>query len=507
MQEEMMQNARKLRDILLKDPFRPQYHVVSPEGSAPPCDPNGAIFWKGRYHLMYIIKTEKGFCWAHVSSIDLVHWKHHPMALEPDELDKIIFSGGASLDKNGVPTITYWSLRNWTGHAEPADGGVCLATSTDDNLDHWTKSPHNPVIQENIHGAVKTTGPDGKELIYGAADPSAIWIHNGRHYMLTGNLLVLHPFGLKQNMAEHKGDTAYLFVSDDLVHWQYLHPFYTSDRKWTAEDEDDMCPDFFPLGDRHVLLFISHNRGCQYYIGRYENDHFYPETHGRMTWADNGFFAPESLVDDTGRRIMWAWIPEKWDHKTHESAAWYGTMSLPRVLWLAEDRTLRMAPPAELACLRYNPRKIRNLKLKADADRPLPQVRGNCIELNIEMSADTAAQFGVKVCCSPDGREQTSIYYDAKEKKLVVDVSQSTIGEHHKQSDGGPFELAPGEPLKLRVFVDRSVVEVFANDRQAVMRRIHPILPDSVGVSLFSRGGPAKVRFVEAWDLDSSNPW
>ena len=111
----------------------------------------------------------------------------------------------------------------------------------------------------------------------GAADPSAIWVKDGRYYLLTGNLLVQIEYGRKRGQAEHQGDTLYLFRSDDLVHWEYLHPFYQSEREWTRADEDDMCPDFFPLGDRHMLLFISHNLGCQYYIGRYADDHFYPE--------------------------------------------------------------------------------------------------------------------------------------------------------------------------------------------------------------------------------------
>ena len=73
--------------------------------------------------------------------------------------------------------------------------------------------------------------------------------------------------------------------------------------------------------------------------------------------------------------------------------------------------------------------------------------------------------------------------------------------------EAGPFELAPGEPLQLRVFLDRSVVEVFANDRQAVMRRIYPTREESRGVVLFSRGGVARVRFVEAWEMAPANAW
>ena len=284
---DLIENARKVRDALLRDRHRPTYHITTPEGLCAPFDPNAALFWKGRYHLMYIVRTEKGPCWAHISSRDLVHWRHHPLALEPGGVDTGIYSGGVFIDKKGAPTITYWGLGE--------EGGICIATSTDDSLDYWTKSPHNPVIPKTGAGPRRglAVGPDGRP--YWVADPSAIWTHDDRYYMLTGNLLVLRKFGLEQGQQEHKGDTTYLFVSDNLVHWQYLHPFYQSHRQWTREDEDNMCPDFFPLGDRHMLLFISHNRGCQYYIGRYEDDRFYPEKHGRMTWVDEAFFAPESL--------------------------------------------------------------------------------------------------------------------------------------------------------------------------------------------------------------------
>jgi len=492
--EQLIRHTRELRDALLRDQHRPAYHFVAPEGRCMPFDPNGALFWRGRYHLMYIVQTDKGHCWAHASSRDLVHWRHHPLALEPGGVDEGIFSGGAFVDKNGVPTITYWGL------GEKA--GICTATSTDEQLDEWTKSPHNPVIHQNPLGLA--VGPDGRP--YGVADPSAIWARDGRYYMLTGNKCLLDEFGLKQGIQEHKGDTTYLFVSDDLAHWQYLHPFYTSERRWTREDEDDMCPDFFPLGDRHMLLFISHNLGCQYYIGRYEDDRFLPETHGRMTWVDNAFFAPESLADDRGRRIMWAWIFDGRDAATRKASPWSGTMSLPRVLSLGEDKTLRMAPPEEMALLRCNPRRRDSLTVQADCELALDEMSGNCIELDLEMVSD-AARFGVKVGCSPGGEEQTAIFYDAAEKKLKVDTTRSSQGEGPKSVEAGPFELAGGEPLKLRVFVDRSVVEVFANDRQAVMRRIYPTRADSRGVILFARGGAAQVVRAEAWDMDPANPY
>ena len=88
-----------------------------------------------------------------------------------------------------------------------------------------------------------------------------------------------------------------------------------------------------------------------------------------------------------------------------------------------------------------------------------------------------------------------------------MDTNKSSLGDGPRTIEGGPLELAADEPLKLRVFVDKSVVEVFANGRQAVMRRIYPSREDSLGVALFSRGGAATAATLEAWDIAPSNPY
>ena len=488
--KEMIQNTRALRDKLMRDPHRPGYHFVTLEGRCSPFDCNGALYWKGRYHLFYIFQNEKGHCWGHASSRDLVYWRHHPTALAPEQgdPDRRIYSGSALVNKHGVPTIFYHGVK----------AGMCIATSTDDELINWTKSPHNPVIP-----IPREDEPEYN--VYNVFDPVG-WMHERRYYAALGNIHLLRR--LKDKLPpDQLGDTLYLFRSDDLINWQYLHPLYKSDRKWTEPTEDNACPEFFKLGDKWVLLFISHNMGCQYYIGRFENEHFYPESHGRMSWVDRVFFAPESLTDDKGREIMWAWIRDGRKGDSRTASGWSGTMSLPRVLALGEDKTLRMWPPKELEVLRYNPKTLQNLTIKADSELPLKDIRGNSIELSLEMTPDGARQFGVKVCASPDGEEQTVVFYDAVEKKLGIDTNKSSTGEGPKSIEAGPLELKPGEPLKLRVFVDKSVVEIFANDRQAVMRRIYPTRKDSIGVTLFSKGGPTKVSTLNAWEMMPSNPY
>jgi beta-fructofuranosidase len=256
-----------------------------------------------------------------------------------------------------------------------------------------------------------------------------------------------------------------------------------------------------------MILFISHNLGCQYYIGRYANDHFTPEQHGRMTWVDNEFFAPESLADGHGRRIMWAWVFDRRDAATRKASGWSGEMSLPRILWLGEDGSLRMRPVSELQQLRYNPRIRQHLVVPADSELQLDEIRSNSLELAVEMMPGPVGQCGVQVCCSPGGEEQTVVGYRVSDHQLIVDTRRSSLKEGTRVVEAAPFVLRPGEPLQLRVFVDKSIVEVFANDRQAVVRRIYPSRPDSLGVALFSEGGETRVRSVAAWEMAPSNPW
>lgn len=103
----LVRHTRALRTALLAAPHRPRYHIATPEGIYRPFDPNGALFWNGCFHLMYIIQTEQGHCWAHISSSDLVHWRHHPLALEPGGVDAGISSGDAIVGRNGGSTIAH----------------------------------------------------------------------------------------------------------------------------------------------------------------------------------------------------------------------------------------------------------------------------------------------------------------------------------------------------------------------------------------------------------------
>jgi beta-fructofuranosidase len=128
-------SMRALREKLLSDPYRAGYHFVIPEGCAMPFDPNGAIYWKGRYHLFYIFQDHRGHNWGHVSSIDLFHWRHHPTGLVAG-----MFSGNCFINKEGRPTMCYHQVGQ----------GNAMAVAVDDELNEWKKLDSNPITPKNV---------------------------------------------------------------------------------------------------------------------------------------------------------------------------------------------------------------------------------------------------------------------------------------------------------------------------------------------------------------------
>jgi beta-fructofuranosidase len=128
------------------------------------------------------------------------------------------------------------------------------------------------------------------------------------------------------------------------------------------------------------------------------------------------------------------------------------------------------------------------------------------MELEVTIQPNNAKRFGVKICVSDDGREETIIYYDTSDRKLKFDTRKSGLGFGRKIIEEAPLELKNGELLVLRIFVDKSIVEVFANDRQAIGRVVYPTLGGK-GISLFSKGGNIEAKSVKAWELSPSNPY
>ena len=427
------------------------FHLLHPgPGGAMPGDPNCAFYWKGRYHLHYIYNHKYGFAFAHVSSDDMVHWRWHPTSLEPRFTLHGMFSGTGFFTKEGRPAIIY--------HGQ-GSGRNQLAFALDDNLEKWTKpAPIEPLT------------PDGKVPQMRHWDPDC-WLNGDTYYATSG------------------GGNPSLMKSTDLKTWTFLGPLlhdYYPANIGMPKGEDISCGNMYKIGKKWMLLCISHGLGCRYYLGDFKDEKYLPDFQAMMSWNGNHYFAPESVLSKDGRRVMWAWL-------LNLPIAPCGIQSLPRELELPDDGVLRIKPLRELETLRSDSHQEAAIMVKSDTVHGLKQISGDALELEVTFAAPAAKEFGLDVLCDQTGENGLRVAYAAESKTLQV-------GNVH-----APFALKPGEDLTLRVFIDKNLVEVFANDRQAAVAA-GKYVPENVGVSLFSKGGDVLVKEIKSWKMKSIYP-
>lgn len=239
-----------------------------------------------------------------------------------------------------------------------------------------------------------------------------------------------------------------------------------------------------------------------YFVGDYEDHRFRPKRSGIV---DHGgrFYAPQSMTDERGRRVMFGWLREGREEETVLDSGWAGVMSLPRLLTLGDDGLLRSEPVPELATLRRNHRRFADLMLLPEGTT-LDGVRGDALEIAAEVDPGDAREVGIVVRLSPpDGAEQTGVIFDRTEELLRVDRSRSTLSlADERAGASGPLSLTTEGTLKLRIFVDRSVIEVFGDGRMCLSELVYPTRPDSLGVGLFARGSSGRPPSARLLSMD-----
>jgi beta-fructofuranosidase len=465
-----MEPEQPTPEQVARDPQRPRYHFLPPRFWMN--DPNGLIQYRGEYHLFYQHNPKAAvwgnMTWGHATSRDLVHWRHLPLALHPDHpYDRDGVFSGCMVDDGGTPTAIY------TGTQPEVQ---CIATSRD--MLTWSKPVRNPVIAAPPPGLAVT----------GFRDPY-VWKEGDTWSMVVGS-------GVRG-----RGGAILLYRSKDLVEWEYLHPAAEGDGTTGTMWE---CPNLFPLGDRWVLLLSPIPLGRSIYlVGRYQDGRFTPEGQGELD-PGGSYYAPQAFADERGRRIAFGWLRENRPPEAQVGAGWSGVMSLPRVLTLQPDGGLGFAPAPELAALRGPGRRQRDVSVDPGAPTPLPDVRGDQLEILATFAPGEATEFGLRLRRSPDGSEETVVTCDRRQSRLTIDRSRASA-EPGPARDRltAPLTLAPEQPATLHLFLDHSVLEVYANGRSCLTARIYPTRPDSLGVDLVARGGKVTARSVEAWELAS----
>lgn len=414
------------------------FHLMHPGELSDPGDPNVAFFLAGRCHLHYIIrhqwKDSRSFSFIHVSSRDMLHWKWHKTILQPSFTGHGMHSGTGLITKDGRPAAIYHGQASGRNH---------VAIAKDNALSAWER-PYS----------IEVKTKDGKEAQMRHWDPDCFLIGD-TYYAISG------------------AQDPPLFKSKNLRNWTLVGDFFQHDMPDVAIGEDISCANFFKLGDKWMLLCISHPFGCRYYLGDWdtENEQFVPTSHTRMNWRREGqpdhlymnYLAPESVLTPDGRRVMWAWLAtleEKIDKKSIQS--------LPRELSLKKDGTLKISPLRELNSLRYNENKIPNFVVEMKkrnnggfAMKQVAELPGTAVEIEAIISREEAKnkQFGFYLFS--DGSIETGF-------PVVINPATESIRVGKTEAPFFVDNLPVNEDVRIRIFIDKYLVEVFMNDQQAV---------------------------------------
>ena len=484
----------------MNESLRPQFHFC-PEIHWMN-DPNGLVYHDGEYHLFHQYNPAGNswghMSWGHAVSKDLVHWQHLPLAIP--ELDgEMAFSGCCVLDHHNSSGLGSGDrppmVAIYTGH-RPGKQVQNLAFSNDRGRT-WVRYTNNPVLDLNESDF---------------RDPKVFWHQPSGRWVMVVSLA-------KQKVLVFYG-------SQDLKSWQELSRFGPAG---TLNKPNWECPDLFELpvdGEPGKTLWvlevdvgsgaIAGGSGGEYFVGEFDGQRFKALQHAQ--WVDFGrdFYAPiswDNLPKREGRRIWVGWF-NNWETCLIPTSPWRSSMSVPRTLGLRRVAFNGEEPPTYVMV--QTPveelRKLRVSSKQLDASPatwpPVPiTTAGELDDLTFELEAtlkpNEAQSLGFRIRTKPD--EFTEVGYDRHLNGVYVDRTKSGNVSFHPAFAGrhvAPARLIE-DSVRLRLYVDRSSIEVFINDGEAVISdRIFPTGTDPV-VTAFAGHESAEISDVTLHALRS----
>ena len=458
-------------------------------------DPNGLVYHNGEYHLFYQYNPF-GIRWGHMSwghavSTDLVHWEHLPVALFEED-GVMIFSGSAVVDHQN--TSGFGSTANpplvaiYTGHTE-TNQSQHIAYSLDDGRT-WTKYEGNPVIDLGM-----------KDF----RDPKVIWHDETDQWIMTVTLPVDRQVAF--------------FASSNLIDWEETGRFGPAGSIGGIWE----CPDLFRLpvenspGEYRWVLYqnlgsesVAGGSGAQYFVGTFDGSTFIPEhPNSDILWADYGkdFYAAVTYSDipeQDGRRILHGWV-NNWEYAQDiPTDPWRSAQSIPRALSLrqtAEGIRLVQRPVEELTTLRRNQLSLKNLPLAAVNEQGLS---GNQVELKVAFDLPESGFVEIELLKSQD--QQTTLRFDIDRQELQMDRTGSGHVDFHEAFPAvtvAPLSTSDNR-LDLHIFIDQSIIEVFAED--GLLAMTNQVFPseEALAIQFKASSDDIRVAQLDFWRLKSA---
>ncbi len=439
------------------EPYRPQFHFSPPAHWMN--DPNGLVYYKGNYHLFYQYYPDSTVWgpmhWGHAISKDLLHWQHLPVALYPDSLG-LIFSGSAVVDAqnssglqkgNEKPIVATFTYHDMAGEKSGRNDFQTqgMAYSTDGGM-HWEKYSGNPVIKN----------PGLRDF----RDPKVSWHAASKHWILT--------------MAA--GDEVRFYRSPDLKKWEYTGSFGKKEGSHGGVWE---CPDLFELstaeGTHKWVLLVSIGNGAvnggsgtQYFIGEFDGKNFHNDNPAdTIYWLDHGTDNYAGVTwDNTGKRRLFIGWMSNWQYaQVVPTNPWRSAMTLPRELSLQkinDHYRLITKPAAETIGLRKGDGAI----LASDQLYP-----ADLAELELVFDLSKTGKQDIAVELVNDTNETIRIGYNTEKKQFYIDRRNLQGTAFHKSFAAlhTAARILDKPLVKCRIFIDRSSVELFADEGTVVM--------------------------------------
>lgn len=483
-------------DTANREKYRPAFHHTPRYGWMN--DPNGMFYKDGRWHLYYQYNPYgskwQNMTWGHSVSSDLVNWEHLPEAIRPNGLGSV-FSGSCAVDHDntaGFGSDAVIALYTSAGTSQMQS----LASSTDDGLT-FNIYPSNPVLT----------------LESEARDPKVFWNDSTKEW----NMILAHA--LDHEML--------IFTSPDMKSWTLQSSF---GKGLGAQGGVWECPDLFELpvagtDEKKWVLLCNINpdgpfggSGTQYFVGDFDGKTFKADTDaaGNVStkWLDYGkdHYATVTWSDAPGgRRVALGWM-SNWQYAADVPTMQFRSANtLPREMGLfrAPDGEVyaSSAPSPELEALRGKlAAKVKKTTVGRKARSfALPSENGGICEILMDIEASKAKT--VNVVFSNSQGEKVVMQYDSAAATLSFDRTQSGITDFSEGFPAvtvTPTHEASGR-IALRIFVDRSSMEVFGNDGEFVMTNlVFPRTPYTA-LSVSAEGGNAKVENLRIYSLKSDN--
>ncbi|AEI40448.1 GH32 C-terminal domain-containing protein [Paenibacillus mucilaginosus] len=483
------------------DKYRPTYHAIAPGHWMN--EPHAPLYYNGQYHLFYQNNQHGPYWhnmhWGHWVSEDMVHWRDLPPALSP-ELFQVDpdgdWTGSSVIDDAGNPTLFFTAGND----AKPYIGSnqnIGVARSTvkqdgDNDLKKWIKESKLAVTQQPGQGK---TGEFRDPYVF---KDGSTW------FMLVGTGI------------EGQGGTAAVYSTSDpkLMNWTYRGPLYQSNMAaYPHLGTVWELPVLLPLGNgKHLLAISPVGSGADvevyYWIGTWNSGtaKFTPDQPAPqlMDFGDFKFTGPSAFVDPvSGRNILFTIAQGERSSQEESDAGWAHNAGLPVELSLRPDGRLGINPIAELKSLRGQ--QLVNITTDtsfAAANTALAAVSGDTLEIEVELARGAADQVGMKVRRSPNGEEETLLYYKNSSDEYGVNRTKTVAGTN-KGIQKGTVDLGK-ENVKLHVYLDKSMVESYLNGLKSITTRTYSTREDAKGLQLWADTNTDSivVKSLKVWSMN-----